>query len=331
MATWPTLSLGCNNYDHTDALLRGGVTVDGFTMKAGASPDVSRLFEGVLLHQEFDVAELGFTFFARSMNQEHPPFYALPVFLVRKFQHSTTFINRHSGIRTPADLAGKTVGEFALYGHDMGVWPKGIFADEYGFDPAESKWIIGGVTHPMPPMNFVPGRHPQGVSVERVPEGAALGPMLERGEVSALISALPPEGVDTESSDIQRLFPDYAPLEAEYYARTGIFPMMHLVVVKRDLVDQHPGLARALFTAFDDAKAAAFAKYRAGKREGDATPWFAQLLDADGNPADDGRWDYGVRANRSAVDAFLRYHFEQGLSDHLLTSEDIFPEELLDT
>ncbi|MFG1643417.1 4,5-dihydroxyphthalate decarboxylase [Amycolatopsis sp. NPDC049252] len=326
-----TISLGCSRYDHTDALLQGAIPVGEFTMRPEPSTDIAELFERVMRGQEFDVAELGFTFFARSMDLRDPPFYALPVFLLRKFQHSTTFINSASGIRTPSDLAGKTVGEFALFGHDMGVWPKGIFRDDYGLDPAECKWIVGGVTRPMPPLDFVPLRRPPGVSVEAVPVDGALGPMLESGEVSALISAQPPEGISTGSSLVRRLFPDYRVVEADYHARTGIFPIMHLVVAKRELIDHHPGLARALFTAFDGAKAAAIARYRAEEPAPEGGPWFTQLLDADGRLADDGRWNYGVSANRNAVDTFLRYHFEQGLSDRLLTSDDIYPAELLDT
>jgi 4,5-dihydroxyphthalate decarboxylase len=130
---------------------------------------------------------------------------------------------------------------------------------------------------------------------------------------------------------VRRLFSDYRVVEAEYYARTGIFPIMHLVVAKRELIDHNPGLAQALFMAFDDAKAAAIAKYRAEGPAHDGGPWFTQLLDADGRLADDGRWNYGVNANRNAVDTFLRYHFEQGLSDRQLTSDDIYPAELLDT
>ncbi|WP_432898210.1 hypothetical protein ACQP1S_21080 [Micromonospora matsumotoense] len=325
------LTLSCNSYDVTAALLDGTVTADGYTLQTQTGTDISRLFEQVVRDRAFDVAELGFTFLARTMSADNPPFYALPVFLVRRLQHSTTYINVNAGIETPADLAGKTVGEFATFGHDMGVWPKGIFADEYGLSVQQIRWIVGGVTHPMAPMDFLTVRHGPGVSVEAVPEGQTLGPMLESGDISALISALPPAGLGTAATNVRRLFPDYEKREADYYSRTGIFPIMHLVVVKRDLIDADPGLARALFTAFEAAKSTAIDTYHAEGADAGVHPRFAQLIDPNGQLVGDGRWDYGVAKNRHAVDTFLRYHHDQGLSDRLLTAEDIFPAELMDT
>ena len=213
----------------------------------------------------------------------------------------------------------------------MGVWPKGIFSDDYNLKTSDISWVIGGVGHPLKPMDFIPPRHLPDTSVEAAPEGETLDALLQRGDLSALISALPPQDVTSSSSNIRRLFPDYETVEAAYYQRTGIFPIMHLVVVKREIIDQNPGLGRAILQTFEAAKEAAFTAHKSENNTGGQTPWFAQLLNTDGTLGDDGRWDYGVNANRKAVDTFLRYHFEQGLTDRQLTATDIFPPELLDT
>jgi hypothetical protein len=325
------ITFSSNRYDITEPLFNGSVAVEGYNLVTSPNSDIPGLFELVLRNGDLDIAELGFTFFARTMNEDEPPYYALPVFLIRKFQHSTTFINTRAGITTPVDLAGKTIGEFATFGHDMGVWPKGIFQDEYGLTVRDSAWIVGGVNHPMPAMDFGPLRHPEGVLITPVPEGKSLGPMLESGEISALISALPPTAIGDSGSDVDRLYPDYEARETAYFERTGIFPIMHLVVVKRSLVDTNPGLAVTLYRAFERAKQTAMGAYRAGGTSEHRGTWFSQLLQADGHLVDDGRWDYGVSKNRKAVDTFLRYHHEQGLSKTQLTCEDIFPPELMTT
>ncbi|MCS7477882.1 4,5-dihydroxyphthalate decarboxylase [Umezawaea endophytica] len=324
-----TLSLSCQLYDHTAALLEGRVDVEGVEFRTETSHDVADLFRRVVERRELDVAELGFTFLLRSLDLEDPPYVGIPVFLMRKFQHSVVYVNEASGITGPSDLAGATIGEFAVYGHDMGIWPKGILADEHGFAPEHSRWLIGGTNEPMAPMDFVPQRHPDGVDVRHIGGADALGSMLETGEIDALISAVPPAAVLRGDPGVRRLFPDADDREADYHRRTGIFPIMHLLVVRRELVDANPGLATAVYRAFTASKALAEQAYRSDRTPEPPTPWFTQLLDRDGGLAEDGRNDHGIAANRAAVDAFLRYHHEQGLSNRLLRCEDVFAAELL--
>ncbi|WNV87187.1 4,5-dihydroxyphthalate decarboxylase [Umezawaea sp. Da 62-37] len=332
MADPITISLGCMLYDHTEALLGGGVDVAGVELRAEPSHDVADLFRRVVERRGPDVAELGFTFLLRSMDLDDPPLVGIPVFMMRKFQHSVIYVNEASGITAPADLAGATIGEFAVYGHDMGIWPKGILADEHGFAPERSRWLIGGTDEPMAPMDFVPQRHPDSVDVRHIGGGAALGPMLEEGRIDALISAVPPAAVLRGDRGVRRLFADADEREADYHRRTGIFPIMHVVVVRRDLLDANPGLATALYRAFGESKAVAEQAYRAGRTAEPSAPWhFAQLLDRRGVLVDDGRHEHGIAANRAAIDTFLRYHHEQGLSDRRLRCEDVFAAELLDT
>ena len=267
--------------------------------------------------REFDVAELGLTYYLRTLDQEDPPFIALPIFPNRNFRHSAIFINTSKGITRPQDLAGKTIGEFALYGHDAGVWPKGILADEYGVTPDRCRWIIGGTDRPIPQFSWIPQPHPANIEVTHAPDGKALGPMLEAGEIDALISVDVPQCVLNHSPQVARLFPDYESVERAYYQHTRIYPIMHAVVICGEILTRHPELARAIYRGFCDSKEAAMQQYREGARKQHLAvmvPWFSQLFDENRRLLSDDWWPSGIKANRKAIDTYLRYHFEQGLS-----------------
>ena len=322
------------NYDRTRALTDGTVKIDGVDLAYASDAIVSDIFERMVRRREFDVSELGLTFYLRTLDLEDPPFIAIPVFPNRFFRHSSVFVNKASGIEKPGDLAGKTVGELLTYGHDAGVWAKGIFADEFGLTPDQCSWLIGGTLHPQAPHDFIPQPHPDNVDVRPAPPDKALGPMLESGEIDALFSAIVPPCVLKRSPRVGRLFENYEPVERDYFRRTGIFPIMHTVVIRRDVYEKHPGLAAAVYKGFCDAKDVAVKQYTAAAMFHHAPtmiPWLSQLFDEDRALLGDDWWPYGVAANRAAVDTFLRYHFEQGLSKRLLTCEDIFVPELLQT
>jgi 4,5-dihydroxyphthalate decarboxylase len=327
------LTVGCYEYDRTRALFDGTVKFDDVDASFESALIVSNLFERMIRERAFDVAELGMTYYLRTLDFDDPPFMALPVFPNRCFRHSAIYVNTASGIKKPEDLADKTIGEFAVYGHDAGVWPKGILSDEYGVTPDQCRWIVGGLDWPMKPIDFIPHLHPANVEVTSAPEGSDLGRMLEAGEIDALISADVPKCVLDHSPRVTRLFPNYEVVERGYYQRTGIFPIMHTVVMRRDLLAQHPDLARTIYRGFCDAKDVAMDRYRKGlifNNIGMMLPWFSHLIEEDRRVLGNDWWPYGIEANRKAVDVFLRYHFEQGLSKRRLTCEDIFVPELLE-
>jgi hypothetical protein len=258
----------------------------------------------------------------------------LPIFPNRVFRHSSVFVNTHSGITEPGDLAGKTIGEFGFYGQDSGVWAKGILADEYGFKPRASRWVIGGLEYPAAPLDFIPHPHPAEVDVSVAPEGKTLNSMLEAGEIDALFSANVPQCVLDGSPNVGRLFPDYESLERDYYRRTGIFPMMHIVVIRKDLLRDRPGLAYRVYRAFSQAKDAAADRYRRDRRLYQVrtmVPWMNALVERDREEFPEDWWPYGISANRADLDAYLRYHYEQGLSTRRWRIEDLFVPDLLDT
>jgi hypothetical protein len=326
------LRFGFWDYDRTRALADRTVKIEGVDATFHSARIVSEIFERMIRKREFDVSELGMTYYLRTLDFDEPPFIAIPVFPNRCFRHSAIYINTASGIKRPEDLAGKTVGEFALFGHDAGVWPKGILSDEYGVRQDQCRWIVGGLDFPMEPIDFVPHPHPANVAVESAPKGADLGAMLAAGQIDALISANVPKCILDKSPKVAQLFDDYRSTERDYFKRTRIFPIMHAVVIRRDLLVQYPWLARAIYKGFCDAKDVAMEQYRKGQIFHNVNimlPWFSELIDEDRHVLGDDWWPYGVEANRKAVDAFLRYHFEQGLSKRRLTCEDIFVPELL--
>jgi 4,5-dihydroxyphthalate decarboxylase len=321
------------DYDRTRALAKSTVKIPGADASFHAAPIVTQIFEG-MVRGKFDVSELGMTYFLRTFEDRDPPFIAIPVFPNRAFRHSAIYVNKASGIHKPEDLNGKTIGELVLYSHDAGIMPKGMLMDEHGVKPETCQWIIGGLDWPMNPIDFVPKPHPANVNVSDIPEGKELGAMLESGEIDALISADNPKCILEGPPNVGRLFPDYPSVEREYFKHTGIFPIMHTVVLRKELVAQNPGLAKAIYQSFCDAKAVAVKEYehwRIFNNVDTMFPWFSRLTEEDRALLGDDWWPYGIVANRKALEAILRYHFEQGITQRLFKLEEIFVPELLTT
>ncbi|MFK0143384.1 substrate-binding domain-containing protein [Streptomyces murinus] len=326
------LRVATYTYEHTEALLDGRVPIDKVDATFETASLVSDIFQRTV-ERRYDVSEYGLTYFLRTFDLEDSPFLALPIFPNRNFRHSSVFVNTAAGIEKPQDLVGKTIGEFAMFGHDPGVWMKGIFSDEYGLTPDQSRWVIGGTDHPLPAFDWVPQPVPEGVDVRHAADGETLSAMLEAGEIDALISVDVPQALLDDSTKIARLFPDYESVERDYYRRTGIFPAMHIVAVPRELAAQTEVMA-SIYRAFCEAKEIAQNKYRQGalKQHMDVvTPWFSRHLEENRALLGEDWWSYGLAANRKMLDTFLRYHHEQGLSKRPLTSEDIIVPTLLGT
>lgn len=319
-------------YEHTEALFDGRVTIDGVDAALESAPLVSDIFRG-MVEGRYDVAEFGLTYFLRCVDLGDAPFLALPIFPNRNFRHSAIFVNTAAGIEKPQDLAGRTIGEFAMFGHDAGIWLKGILSDEYGVTLDQCRWVVGGTNHPVPAFDWVPQPVPDGVDVRHAADGETLGAMLESGEIDALVSVDVPESLLNGSTRIARLFPDYENVERDYYRRTGIFPPMHIVAVRRELVE-HTEVLKSVYRAFCEAKELTQQRYHRGalKQHMEViTPWFSKHFDENRKLLGEDWWPYGLGANRKAVDTFLRYHHEQGLSKGPLTSEDIFVPAFIDT
>jgi hypothetical protein len=322
------------NYDRTRALMDTSVKIHGIDAHFHTARIVPQIFEAMIRQRAYDVSELGFTYFLRVIDQGEQPFVAIPVFPNRAFRHSAIYINKNSGIARPGDLNGKRVGELAVYSHDAGIMAKGMLADEFGFQPETCRWIVGGINFPMDPIDFIPQPHPANVSVETAAKGVDLGDLLERGEIDALISADIPRCVLEGSTNVGPLFDDHVSVERDYYRRTGVFPIMHTVVVTHELAEQEPELVKSIYHGFCQAKDAMAEQLVRGMTFNSMAvmvPWLPALIAADRALLGKDWWPYGMKANAAAIDAVLRYHHEQGITKRRFTAEDVFVPYLLDT
>jgi 4,5-dihydroxyphthalate decarboxylase len=321
------------NYDRTRALADGTVTIPDVEATFHSARIVAEIFEGVI-RGEFDVSELGMTYYLRTFRGQDSPFLAIPIFLNRVFRHSAIYINKASGIAKPEDLNGKTIGRARLVRSRRRHHAERHVDGRARLQAETCRWMIGGLDWPMKPIDFVAKPHPDNVNVNEVPAGKDLGTMLEAGEIDALISANNPKCILENSPKVARLFPDYVAVEREYYKRTGIFPIMHTVVIRKDRLAQYPELANIIYTSFCKAKDAAVKQYEYGRIFNNVDtmfPWFTRLIEDDRAVLGNDWWPYGIEANRKALETLLRYHFEQGITERLFRIEDIFVRELLST
>jgi 4,5-dihydroxyphthalate decarboxylase len=325
------LTLGCWNYDRTRALADGSVKPAGIALTYKTAQQVGEIMDRMLRMREFDVSELGFTYYLQSLALPERPFVAIPVFPNRIFRHSAIFVNRASGIAKPSDLAGKKVGELLRYGHDAGIWSKGVLSDEYGVSADSYAYYVGALDGPQAQDDwFSP---PKCVEVHRLAPGQTLDAMLEAGEIAALYSAWVPPSFTKGSPRVGRLFEDYVNVERDYFRRTGIFPIMHTVVIRREVYEANRWIAQSLMAAFQAAKDHAMRLHRTGEMFFGAPhmiPWLPALQAENRALMGEDHWPYGIARNRKTLETFLRYNHEQGLTPRRYTVEEIFVPEALE-
>ena len=332
MAATVKLHLACWTYDRTRALMDGTVRPEGIELAIQSAQQVGEIMERVIKTSDFDVAELGFTYYLRSIELLGAPFIAIPVFPNRIFRHAAIFVNRASGIAAPGDLRGRKVGELLRYGHDAGIWAKGVLSDEYGVPADSMTHFVGGLDKPASGPDWAPFDPPTNLKIHQLGPDQTLDAMLEAGEIDALFSAWMPPSFRKRPTNVAQLFPDYEKVERDYFRRTGIFPIMHTVVIRRDIYEKNRWIARSLAAAFQQAKDQATRHYRIAETFFGApfmVPWLAAHLEENRALMGEDAWPYGIAANRKTLDTCLRYHFEQGLSKRLYAIEEIFAPETL--
>ena len=318
------LSFACWNYDRTEALQTGRVRPDGIDLNFQAL-DVEETFFRMLRHQEFDVAELSLSSYCVTLGRDDPRFIAIPVFPSRFFRHSCIFVSKRSGIESPRDLIGKRIG-VPEYQMTAPVWIRGILADEYGVDPASVTYVTGGEEEPGREEKLKLNLPPQ-FRVEPIGPTQTLARMLADGEIDALHTARAPSTFYSEPDKVARLFPDFVAVEKAYYAHSGIFPIMHVVAIRRELYERHRWIARSLYTAFAAAQRLSYEQVLVSASLKTMLPW--QIAAVEDTIATMGRdwWPYGIERNRHVIQTFTRYHHEQGLSPRQLAIEEMFAPE----
>lgn len=318
------LTLGCWNYDRTRALADETVSPDGIDLNYLSMP-VEETFFRMLRNREFDIAEMSLSSYAVSLFSEARPFIAIPVFPSRFFRHASIFVNASSGIREPKDLIGRRVGS-PEYQMTAPVWIRGILADHYGVPVDSVTYFTGGEEEPNRSEKLRLDL-PASIKVERIGPEQTLSKMLRDGDIDALYTARTPSSYGDGKDGVRRLFEDYREVERDYYRETGIFPIMHTVVIRRELYEANRWTAQSLFKAFCQAQQRTYQDLAETAAQKVMLPWAHSHYEEARREMGEDFWPYGFEKNRETLATFLRYSFEQGLSQRLLDPRELFASE----
>ena len=314
------LSVAMGDYDRTRALLDGRVQIDGVDpVYMTLYPE--EMFFRAMRSQDFDICELSFSSYMVKTAQNTCPYVAVPVFLSRAFRHTSIYV-RKDRVHKPEDLKGRRIGlpEYQLSAH---VWARAILQDDHGVHPEDVTWLRGGIETPGRPEKIAL-KLPAGVRLENAPEGTTISELLDRGEIDGFMAPRPPSAQALSNPAVGWLFDDPTAAAKDYFKRTGIFPIMHVVGVRKTLCEVHPWLPMAVFKAFNQAKGAALEALSDTSATKVTLPFVEEQLKAARETMGQDFWSYGVAANRATLDAFLRHHHAQGLSQKRMQIEEIF-------
>jgi 4,5-dihydroxyphthalate decarboxylase len=315
-----SLSVAVGDYDRTRPLVDGAVQIDGVD-PVFMLLEPEEIFFRAFRYAEFDVCELSLSSFTVKTARGDCPYVGVPVFPSRAFRHTSIYIRTDRGINAPADLKGRRVGvpEYQLTAN---VWARAILA-EYGVEPRDINWLRGGYEEPGR-IEKIAIDLPSDVRLESIPEGATLSGLLAAGEIDAVIGPRAPSCFDSGHPHVGRLWLDPIATASEWYRQRRIFPIMHLLGVRKSLVERHGWLPAALAKAFGQAKAVALAKLTDTSATKVTLPFVEEQLQAARRLMGDDFWSYGFEENRGALDFFLAAHHAQGLSNRRLAPEDLF-------
>lgn len=312
VATW--------DYDRVRPILDGRVAIEGCDVNYLTMP-VEECFERAFFHGEFEVAEIGFSPHLIALSRGPTPYIAIPVFLSRMFRHSAVYIRNDRGIAGPQDLRGKRIG-VPEYQMSAVMWFRGYLQDEFGIDVHDINWVQAGLENKGRKDKF-PLNLPDGFPLESRND-VTLTELLANGEIDAVISARRPSCYVNQHPKVSRLFPDYRAAEQDYYTRSGIFPIMHAVGIRRDIYEKNKWLAASLFKAYSQAKQVADAELAETTALKIGLPWVTAELEATQAVMGPDFWTYGIEANRKTLSTMARYSYQQGLAVRELTVEEMF-------
>jgi 4,5-dihydroxyphthalate decarboxylase len=319
--------MGCCDYDRTRALFDGRVRVEGCELITAAI-EPEEAFHRAFSFQEFDISEISISSHTLTTARGTNEYIGIPAFVSRLFRHSGIYIRTDRGIDSPAGLKGKTIG-LPEYQITANVWIRGILQDDFGLKPESIHWRRGGLEEPGR-LERSPLQLPASVELKQVADGKTLSGMLEAGELDGIISARAPSCFERGAPKVARLFPDYRATEEDYFRRTGIFPTMHIIGIRKSIVERHPWLPVSVFKAFQRAKE--LTTYELGQigHLFVSLPWGVAEFEKARALMGDDYWSYGFEPNRRVLETFTRYHHEQGLSARKVAPEELFAASTLD-
>ncbi|HEY4341973.1 MAG TPA: hypothetical protein VGM97_18670 [Steroidobacteraceae bacterium] len=317
-----SLSIAVGDYDRTRPLVDGSVAIDGVeAMFLLLSPE--EMFFRAFRHADFDVCELSLSSFTLRTARGDNPYIGIPVFPSRAFRHTAIVVRRDRGIDAPLDLKGRRIGtpEYQL---SACVWARGLLQDEYGVRPEDINWVRGGMENPGR-IEKISLNLPPAVHLESAPADRTLSEMLAAGEIDGIIGPRLPSCFEDPEANVGWLFRDAVQTASQYFQRTGIFPIMHVIGVRRTLVEQHPWLPATLLKAFSAAKSLALQHLADTSAAKVSLPFVEEQIVAARRLLGQDFWSYGLTgANRRVLDTFLGYHHAQGLSARRVAPEELF-------
>ncbi|MFT5349462.1 MAG: 4,5-dihydroxyphthalate decarboxylase [Gammaproteobacteria bacterium] len=315
------LSVGCGNYDRTEALRSGIVQPEGIDLTYIPIQSPPEIFARMIKNHAFDFAEMSTSMYLTLRAKNEFPFVALPVFPSKVFRHGFIFINKNSGIKTAKDLEGKRVG-VPEFRQTAAIWIRGILEHEYGVDMETIQWYEGGANVPREPdvLDLRPDRE---IKIQFIGPEKSLNDMLAAGEIDAMIGARQPFSLDT-CPDVGRLFPNYRDEEKSYFKKTGIFPIMHTLVVNEELYNEHPWVAESMYKAFAQAKDWCLDQMKFSGTMRYTLPWLFADIDEMTEVFGADPWAYGLEQNRSTLEALVSYLHDQKFLAEKVAIEDMF-------
>jgi len=321
MAKLP-ITIATGDYDRVRPIIDGRVAVEGCET-AYFPISIEESSYRTFTNHEFDVAEVSLSSYIFARSRGEFPYIAIPVFTSRMFRHSAIYVRADAGIDRPQDLKGKSVG-VPVYAMTAGLWVRGMLADEYGVRASDIRWRTGGLENP--------GRYgafkldmPAEISVEPIGGDQSLSQMLSAGDLPAVISARGPSCYDPAGNGpVRRLFPDYRAAEEAYFRTTGLYPIMHTLVVRESLTAEHKWVAQSLYKAFLAAKNIAVSALDDFTAPHVSTPWIAAEVEATRALLGPDLWPYGFEDNLKELSAMVRYSHDQGLAIRELDPAELF-------
>ena len=318
------VTLACGATDRTLPMILGDVRPAGIDLTfLRMSPE--EVFWRMTRHAEFDAAEMSLSSYILRRSRGDDALVAIPVFTSREFRHSCIWVRADAGITTPADLRGKRMG-VPEYQMTAAVWIRGFLSDDFGVQPADMHWYSGGL--------YQPGREEKlpinipGLDLRAIRADQTLSDMLLDGELDAIMGARAPRGFP--GPRVRRLFADFRRVEADYFERSGVFPIMHTVVIGHALLEREPWVARSLYDAFCESKRRAMSELSEPAVLAVTLPWQIAEVEATQQLMGEDYWPYGVEPNRVALETLMRYSCEQGLAERALPIETLFAPSTLD-
>jgi 4,5-dihydroxyphthalate decarboxylase len=309
------LTFACGPYDRTQALRDGTIRAEGIELTY-LPLQPAEIFWRMLQYKEFDASEMSLSNYTTTIGAGNSPFIAIPVFPSRVFRHGYFFVNTSKGITKPADLKGKR-GGVPEYSMTAAVYMRGMLEHEYGVKPSDVEWVQGRADR-------LGHALPSNIRLTQAPAGTELGDLLERGEIDFLMTANNPLSFRRRAGNVKRLFPNYAEVEKDYYRRTKIYPIMHTVVIRREIYDRNPWVALSLYKALSQAKEYSYRMVAEFGSPKVSSAWLQPLLEEEQEIIGKDWYPYGIEANRPSIEALLQYSHEHGLSPRRIKLEELF-------